>query len=73
MHILLLKVGATALTLLVAGAAAVHVGSHLKSSSAPLHPPVLGPVETASAGGRLTLTPSVRGADVQPVTSTAAS
>ena len=73
MHSLLLKVGATALTLLVAGAASVHVAGHLKSPSAPLHPPVLGPAGAASAGGRLTLTPSVRGADVQPVTSTAAS
>jgi hypothetical protein len=72
-HPLLLKVGATGLTLLTAAAAAVHVGGHLKSTSAPLHPPVLGPAEAAPGTGRLTLTPSVRGSDVQPVTSTAAS
>jgi len=73
---LLLKAAATALTLAAAAAAIVHVNGHLKATSAPLHPAVLG----SSAGsvslgsdGRLHLTPSVRSGDAGPVTSTYAS
>ncbi|HXM58495.1 MAG TPA: hypothetical protein VOB72_24050 [Candidatus Dormibacteraeota bacterium] len=70
MRSLLLKAAATALTVLAAAAAAIHVGGHLKTASAPLHPSVLG---TAPAGGKLSLSPSVRSGDVQAVTSTYAS
>jgi len=68
---LLLKVGATALTVGVAAAAAVHVNGHLKSTLAPLHPRVLG--SPAAGAGRLSLTPSVRSGSAEPVTSTYAS
>jgi hypothetical protein len=70
---LLLKAAATLLTLLAAGAAAVHVGGHVKSSAAPLHPSVLGGAADTTQGGRLSLSPSVRSGDVQAVTSTYAS
>jgi hypothetical protein len=71
---LLLRAVATALTIVAATAAAAHVGGHLKSASAPLHPGVLGAGTTVTAaGGRLTLTPSVRSGNAQAVTSTYAS
>jgi len=72
---LLLKAAATVLTVAAATAAAVHVGVHLKTSSAPLHPAVAGGGSTVAttAGGRLTLTPSVRSGNAQAVTSTYAS
>ncbi len=77
MRALYLKVAATALTLLTAVASAGYVTSHVRNQSAPLHPSVLGgpgSVAVSSArGGRLTLTPSVRAAGVEPVTSTYAS
>lgn len=66
----LLKVGAAALTMLSALGAASYVGGHVKSGSAPLHPPVVG---SAAAGGQLSLSPSIRSGNVQPVTSTYAS
>jgi len=56
---LLLRIGATVLSLLATGASAAYVTAHVKNSSAPLQPPVL--------------SSSVRPADVQPVTSTYAS
>jgi hypothetical protein len=69
---LVLKAAATALTLAAAGAAAVHVGAHVKDSPAsPLHPGVMGGSVVATAsGGKLSLTPSVRSGGVRPVTST---
>jgi hypothetical protein len=72
---LLLKAAATVLTIAAATAGAVHVGLHLKTSPAPLHPAVVGGPSTVAttAGGRLTLTPSVRSGNVQAVTSTNAS
>ena len=75
MHSLLLKAAATALTLVAAAAAAVHVGGHLKNPSAPLHPGVLGMPSAVSspAGGWLKLSPAVRTSDVETVTSTYAS
>ena len=67
MRTLTLKVAATVVTAAAAIASAAHVGGHVKSASAPLHPGVVG---SASAPG-LALTPSVRtGEGVQPVTST---
>ena len=71
---LLLKAAATALTFAAAAAAALHVSAHVKSSAAPLHPGVLGGTTVVStAGGRLTLTPSVQSGNAQTVTSTYAS
>ena len=58
---LLLKAGATALTLATTVVAANYVTAHLKNPAAPLHPAVL------------TVAPSVRQSDVKPVTSTYAS
>jgi hypothetical protein len=73
---LLLKAAATALTFAAAAAAIVHVNGHLKTTSAPLHPTVLGSSAGAvslGSDGRLHLTPSVRSGDAGPVTSTYAS
>ncbi len=76
MQALLLKVAATVLTLGTAAAAALHVSSHVKSSAAPLHPGVVQASRTslpAFSDGRLRLSPAVRGAKVETVTSTYAS
>jgi hypothetical protein len=74
MRSLLLKAAATALTLLAALGAAVHVGGHLKSAAAPLQPAVVGASAVATTrDGKLSLSPSIRSADVQAVTSTYAS
>jgi hypothetical protein len=67
----LLKAAAAALTLLSAAGSALYVSGHIKNPNAPLHPQVLG--VSAAQGGRLTLTPSVRSADVEAITSTYAS
>lgn len=56
-----LKAGATAATMLFAFFTAHYVAGHVKSSTAPLHPTVL------------QITPAVRTADVEPVTTTYAS
>ena len=77
MRSLLLKVGATALTLAATAGSALFVTAHLKNPSAPLQPSVLEASTGASVGlpggGTLTLSPSVRPSDVAPVTSTYAS
>jgi hypothetical protein len=65
---LLLKAGATALALVAAAAAAVHVSGNVRSSSAPLHPVVLGGSGAVTKGGPLS--PSVRSGSVEAVTST---
>ncbi|HZQ48836.1 MAG TPA: hypothetical protein VFB69_00845 [Candidatus Dormibacteraeota bacterium] len=57
----LLKAGATALTVATTFVSAHYVTAHLKNPAAPLHPTVL------------TIAPSVRQSDVEPVTSTYAS
>ena len=65
----MLTVGATV-------ASAFFVTAHLKNSSAPLQPPVLNTGTAATvntAGGTLTVGPSVQPSDQQPVTSTYAS
>ena len=73
----LLKAGTTALTLGITGASALYVTTHLKNPSAPLQPTVLRGSQDASInlpfGGTVTVTPGVRQADVQPITSTYAS
>ena len=71
MRSLQLKATATAMTLGAAMLSALYVTAHVKVTSAPLHPAVA--AETAAAGARLTLTPSVKAGNVAPVTSTYAS
>ncbi|MFI5283446.1 MAG: hypothetical protein ACHQ0J_10000 [Candidatus Dormibacterales bacterium] len=76
MRILILRAGATLLSLAAAAASAAYVTSHLKNPSAPLKPPVVsagGQAGFTALDGRLTIGPSVRAGDVQPVTSTYAS
>jgi hypothetical protein len=76
MRPVVLKLGATVLTVATTLVSAVYVTSHLKNPAAPLQPTVLrassGSAATTSAGS-LTLGPSVQPSDVQPVTSTYAS
>ena len=69
MPALALKATATVLTFLAAAFSAGYVAGHVKSGAAPLHPSVVG----RAAGAQMTLTPSVRAANVEPVTSTYAS
>jgi hypothetical protein len=68
----LLKLGATALTLVTTAVSALYVTAHLKNPSAPLQPTVLASQPGGQVGG-VTITPGVRQGDVQPVTSTYAS
>ena len=74
---LLLKAGATAITLGATLGSALYVTAHLKNPSAPLQPPVLSTSTGASiglpGGESFQIAPSVRHADVQPVASTHAS
>ena len=70
---ILLKAVATGITLLTAATSAGYVSSHLKHSSAPLHPAVGGSVASSQTGGRLSLSGSVHSANVETVTSTYAS
>jgi hypothetical protein len=77
MRVLFLKAGATAVSIVATVASAVYVSAHLKNPAAPLQPPVLnagggGPAVTA-LGGSVTVGPSVRPGNTQPVTSTYAS
>lgn len=67
-----LKLGATGLTMVATLAAAGFVAAHLKPAGAPLHPQVVG-VESTTRPGKLTITPSVKSANVAAVTSTYAS
>ncbi len=71
MRSLLLKLGATVLTLGTTVASAVYVTAHLKNPSAPLQPAVL--ASQQGGVGAVTITPGVRPGDVQPVTTTYAS
>jgi ABC-type phosphate transport system permease subunit len=75
MRTLLLKAGATAITLATTISAAVFVTSHLKTPQAPLQPVVLaGGTSTVSGfGGKLRIGPSVQPSDAEPVASTYAS
>ncbi|MDQ6919726.1 MAG: hypothetical protein M3Z98_10255 [Candidatus Dormibacteraeota bacterium] len=64
-----LKLTACLLTGLATVGSAVYVGGHLKSASAPLHPPV-----AAATTGHLNLTPSIKSSgDQQPLTFTSVS
>ena len=76
MRPLVLRAGATLLTLVATVASALYVTSHLKNPSAPLQPSVLNAgaaTSTSALGGTLTIGPSVQPSDKQPVTSTYAS
>ena len=76
MRAFLLKAAATALTVGTTVASAVFVTAHLKNAAAPLQPPVLdaGSAATVStAGGTLTVGPSVQPTNQPPMTSTYAS
>ena len=75
---LLLKVGATVFALATTLVSALYVTSHLKNADAPLQPSVLSGTGSSATvalpgGGTLTLAPSVRPTDAQPVASTYAS
>ncbi len=64
-----LKLTACLLTGLATVGSAVYVAGHLKSPSAPLHPPV-----AAAPGGHLNLSPSIKSSgDRQPLTFTSVS
>ena len=76
MRPLFLKVGATLLTLAASLTSAVYVTAHLKNGNAPLRPSVISAANVATANiftGTLTLTPSIKSSDQQPITSTYAS
>ena len=68
MHAVVLKLGATALTIATTLLSAGYVVAHLKNPGAPLQPTVV-----SASGGSVTLGPSVRPGSGQPVTSTYAS
>ncbi len=76
MRPVVLKLGASVLTIATTLVSALYVTSHLKNPAAPLQPTVLRASSGSTAttpGGSLTLGPSVQPSDVQPVTSTYAS
>jgi len=72
---LLLKVGATALTLAGTVVSAFFVTSHFKNPQAPLQPVVLASnsTEVGVVGGSLNIGPSVQPSNEEPVASTYAS
>ena len=69
MRSLLLKVGATLLTLAATTASALSVTGHLKNPAAPLQPIVL----SSSQLSGVTVTPGVKPTNTPPITSTYAS
>ena len=69
MRSLILKAGATVLTVAATLVSALYVTSHLKNPSAPLQPVVL----SAWPDGAVNLTPAVQQSDLPPMTSTYAS
>jgi ABC-type phosphate transport system permease subunit len=75
MRTILLKAGATAITLATTISAALFVTSHLKNPQAPLQPVVLAGDTSAVSGlgGTLSVGPSVQPSDAEPVASTYAS
>lgn len=76
MRSVILKAGATLLTVGATALSALYVTSHLKNAAAPLQPTVLslsGGTTLSAPGGTLTLGPSVQPSNAQPVTSTYAS
>jgi hypothetical protein len=76
MRAVILKAGATLLTVAATALSALYVTSHLKNPAAPLQPTVLSTshgVAVSAPGGTLTLGPAVQPSAAQPVTSTYAS
>jgi hypothetical protein len=76
MRTVMLKAGATLLTVAATVLSALYVTAHLKNPAAPLQPTVLNASRGASVsapGGSLTLGPSVQPSTAHPVTSTYAS
>jgi hypothetical protein len=76
MRTVILKAGATLLTVAATVLSALYVTAHLKNPAAPLQPTVLNASRGASVsapGGSLTLGPSVQPSTAHPVTSTYAS
>jgi hypothetical protein len=76
MRAVILKAGATLLTIAATALSALYVTAHLKNPAAPLQPAVLstsGGSSLSAPGGTLTLGPSVQPSTAQPVTSTYAS
>jgi hypothetical protein len=76
MRTVILKAGATLLTVATTALSALYVTAHLKNPAAPLQPMVLNASRGASVsapGGTLTLGPSVQPSTAHPVTSTYAS
>jgi hypothetical protein len=76
MRTVILKAGATLLTVAATALSALYVSAHLKNPAAPLQPTVLNVSRDASVsapGGTLTLGPSVQPTTAHPVTSTYAS
>jgi hypothetical protein len=74
---LLLKLGATVVTLSATIASALYVTAHLKNPNAPLQPAVLNTSTSAAVdlpgGGTLSIAPSVQSSTATPVASTHAS
>jgi hypothetical protein len=73
---LVLKLGATVLTVGATVLSSLYVTAHLKNPGAPLQPAVLASGQSATVstlGGSLTVGPSVQPGQGQPVTSTYAS
>ncbi len=68
MHAVVLKLGATALTIVTTVLSGEYVVAHLKNPNAPLQPTVV-----SAPDGSVTIGPSVRPGSGQPVTSTYAS
>jgi hypothetical protein len=76
MRTVILKAGATLLTVAATVLSALYVTAHLKNPAAPLQPAVLNASRGSSVsapGGTLTLGPSVQPSTAHPVTSTYAS
>jgi hypothetical protein len=75
MRTVVLKAGATVLTLATTLLSAAYVTAHLKNPNAPLQPAVVNASNgsTATAPGRVKFGPSVQPGSGQPVTSTYAS
>ncbi|MGH7761561.1 MAG: hypothetical protein ACREOY_09115 [Candidatus Dormibacteraceae bacterium] len=76
MRAVILKAGATLLTVAATALSGLYVTSHMKNPAAPLQPTVLsapGANTLSAPGGTLTLGPSVQPSTAAPVTSTYAS
>jgi hypothetical protein len=76
MRAVLLKLGATLVTVGATTLSALYVTAHLKNPGAPLQPAVLSSSQSTTVstlGGTVTMGPSVQPGHVQPVTSTYAS